>query len=110
MKNSTQFIPGIHLQTLRRKPRSEAQKLAEQIKKIRQHSLSQLSECFGQFIPSNAFKQSKDGAFSRRRLFSKENTFWAFFNQVLNADGGCREIIRKIQAYAATQDIATPSS
>lgn len=102
MKNTTLYIPGFHLQTLRRKPRSERQKLAEQRDRIRHHCLSRLGECFGRFIPPNAFEQPTNGSFSRRRLFSKENTFWAFFSQVLNADSGCREVIRKVQAYAGS--------
>ncbi|MGV1099039.1 IS4 family transposase [Thiovibrio sp. JS02] len=47
---------------------------------------------------------------SRRRLFSKENTFWAFFSQVLDADGGCKEVIRKLQSYASIKGIKIPSS
>lgn len=50
------------------------------------------------------------GSFSRRRLFSKENTFWAFFSQILDADGGCKEVVRKIQAFAASQSRAAPSA
>jgi len=38
---------------------------------------------------------------SRRRLFSKENTFWAFFSQIVDSDGGCKEVIRKLQSYAS---------
>lgn len=110
MKNTTRFIPGFHLQTLRRKPRSEAQKRAQLKQKIMQHSLLDLSQCFNCFIPSTIFKQPQSGSFSRRRLFSKENTFWAFFSQVLDADSGCREVIRKIQAYVATQEQSAPSS
>jgi len=47
---------------------------------------------------------------SRRRLFSKENTFWAFFSQMLDADGGCKEVIRKLQAYASIKGVSIPSS
>jgi len=47
---------------------------------------------------------------SRRRIFSKENTFWAFLSQVLDADGGCKEVIRKLQASAALKLNALPSS
>jgi hypothetical protein len=110
MKNPILYLPGFHLQSLRRTPRSASQKLADEHKRLRQHSLSELSACFGQFIPHDIFHQSKSGAFSRRRLFSKENTFWAFFSQILDADGGCREVIRKVQALAAAKDFTLPSS
>ncbi|MDA3878701.1 MAG: IS4 family transposase, partial [Halothiobacillus sp.] len=34
----------------------------------------------------------------------------AFFSQVLDADGGCQEVVRKVQAFAATQALSTPST
>jgi len=43
-------------------------------------------------------------------LFSKQNTFWAFFSQVLDADGGCQEVVRKLQAFCAMQAKPLPSS
>ena len=88
MQNSSLYLPGFHLATLRRKPRSCAQKLADEKSRIRQHSISQLGDCFAHFIPAKALENGSEGAFSRRRLFSKENTFWAFFSQILDADGG----------------------
>ena len=47
---------------------------------------------------------------SRRRTFSKENTFWAFLSQIIDADGGCKEVVRKLQAYASIKGIKIPSS
>jgi hypothetical protein len=110
MQNSSLYLPGFHLATLRRKPRSTAQKLADEKSRIRQHSISQLGDCFGHFIPAKALENCSDGAFSRRRLFSKANTFWAFFSQILDADGGCQEVVRKVQALAATRSMPVPSA
>ncbi len=110
MKNSSLYLPGFHLSTLRRKPRSLPQKLADRLAKIRHHSISSLGECFGQFIPPNALENGEAGSFSRRRVFSKTNTFWAFFSQVLDADGGCLEVVRKIQALAASRSLPLPSA
>jgi hypothetical protein len=110
MQNSSLYLPGFHLATLRRRPRSAAQKLADEKARIRQHSISQLGDCFGHFIPTKALENAQDGAFSRRRLFSKENTFWAFFSQILDADGGCQEVVRKVQALAATRSMPVPSA
>jgi len=110
MKNTTLFLPGLHLPTLRRRPRSEAEKLADQQAKIRQKSLSHLDRYFKEIIPSNLFSQQSNGSFSRRRVFSKQNTFWAFFSQILNADHGCQEVVRKIQAYALSKGMSMPSS
>ncbi len=110
MKNSSLYLPGFHLSTLRRKPRSLSQKLADGLAKIQHHSISSLGECFGQFIPSKMLENGDTGSFSRRRVFSKTNTFWAFFSQVLDADGGCQEVVRKIQALAASRSLPSPSA
>lgn len=110
MKTGTLFLPGFHLPTLRRKPRSAAQKLAEERVRIRRHTISQLGECFGPFIPVHELGNEPGGDFSRRRIFSKENTFWGFFTQVLDADGGCQEVVCKVQAFAATRSMAVPSA
>ncbi|MEE8058274.1 MAG: hypothetical protein V3T17_10625 [Pseudomonadales bacterium] len=88
MKNPTPLLPGFHLQTLRRTPRSARQILAEKAEQLKEKSFSQLGECFGKFIPEPHLRPTEAGAQSRRRFFSKENTFWAFFSQVLDADGG----------------------
>lgn len=110
MKNTTPMFPGFHLQTLRRKPRSEAQKLADKLALLQQKTIKQIGEVFEKFIPKTLLKPEQNGVMSRRRLFSKENTFWAFFSQILDADGGCKEVIRKLQAYASLKGIAFPSS
>ncbi len=110
MKNTTPMFPGFHLQTLRRKPRSAQQKLAEKMALLRQKSFKQIGEVFEKFIPRSLLKPEQAGAMSRRRLFSKENTFWAFLSQVLDADGGSKEVIRKLQSYASIKGIKVPSS
>ena len=110
MKNTTLYLPGFHLPTLRRKPRSGAQKLADERRRIRRHTISQLGECFGSFIPTQELGNESQGDFSRRRIFSKENTFWGFFTQVLDADGGCQEVVRKVQAFAASRSMPMPSA
>jgi hypothetical protein len=110
MRNPTPIFPGFHLQTLRRKPRSPRQKLEEQMAMLKQKSFKQIGEVFEKFIPRTLLKPERSGDMSRRRLFSKENTFWAFFSQVLDADGGCKEVIRKLQSYASPKGAKVPSS
>jgi len=77
---------------------------------LRQKSFSQLAECFGKFIPEKMLEPSRKKSHSRRRIFSKANTFWAFFSQVIDADGGCREVVRRIQAYASMNGLKLPAS
>lgn len=110
MRNPTPMFPGFHLQCLRRKPRSAQQKLADKIALLKQKSFKQIGEVFEKFIPRARLKPEQTGDMSRRRLFSKENTFWAFFSQVLDADGGCKEVIRKLQSYASIKGVKVPSS
>jgi hypothetical protein len=110
MKNTTPLLPGFHLQTLRKKPRSAQQKLAEEMTLLKQKSFKQVGAVFEKFIPQTFLKPERAGAMSRQRLFSKENTFWAFFSQVLDADGGCKEVIRKLQSYASIKGVKVPSS
>lgn len=110
MNNPTPLFPGFHLATLRRKPRSAQQVFAGKMNQIKQKTFGQLSECLGKFIPRQHIQPSESGPSSRRRFYSKENTFWAFFSQVLDADGGCREVVRKLQAYAAQKSCSLPST
>ena len=110
MKNPNLYLPGFHLATLRRKPRSASLKLADKLAKIRRKSIGQLAKCFTDFVPDQILQPHQSGAQSRRRLFSKENTFWGFFSQILNADGGCSEVVRKFHAFAASQSMALPST
>lgn len=103
MQNTTPLFPGFHLPTLRKKPRSASQKLIDQKAKIKEKSFSQLADYLSHVVPIESLKKASRGTMSRQRIFSKENTFWAFFSQVLDADGGCQEVIRKFQAIAAVE-------
>ena len=110
MQKTTPILPGIHLQTLRKKPRTAQQKLADNLALVKQKHFSQLGEVFGPFIPKKLLERASSGVNSRRRLYSKENTFWTFLGQVLSEDGGCREVVTKLQAYAALKGLSIPSS
>lgn len=110
MTSTNLYLPGFHLATLRRKPRSASQRMADEHARIRRHSISELGEHLAPLIPARDLDQDANGRFSRRRVFSRANTFWAFFSQVLDADGGCREVVRKVQAFAASRSLTMPSS
>lgn len=110
MQNITPLFPGFHLQTLRRKPRLARQILADKMQQLQSKTISQLSACFDKFIPKDYLIPATSGQLSRRRFLSKENIFWAFFSQVLDADGGCQEVVRKLQAYAAIRSEKLPCS
>ena len=107
---SPQILPGFYLPRRGRKPLTVQQKFSKKINLLKQKSFKQIGELFENFIPRRLLKPEQSGAMSRRRLFSKENTFWAFFSQVLDADGGCKEVIRKLQSYASIKGVKVPSS
>ena len=109
MQNQTLLFPGFHLSTLRREPRSGARRLADEQLSLKQKSFDQLKACFGKNTPEDRLKASPSGSLSHNRIFSKANVFWAFLSQVLDADGGCREVLRKLQAFYAERSLPLPS-
>ena len=104
------MLPGLHLETLRRTPRSRQQKLANELAILKQKDFSQLGEAFGAFVPKRLLAPTSGGVHSRRRLYSKSNTFWAFLGQVLSDDGSCQQVVQKLKAYAALRGLDLPSS
>ena len=104
------YLPGLNLPRTRGKARSARERLAAELEQAKRKSFSQLGECFGRFIPGHFLSPAKSGVLSRRRLFSKENTFWSFFSQILDADGGCKEVVRKLQAAVVEKGQPLPSS
>jgi len=98
---SNVLCPPFPLPKSRCTARSRQQILAAEFQRLKQKSFSHLGECLGRFIPGQYLHPASSGALSRRRIYSKENTFWAFLSQVLDADGGCKEVVRKLQAFAA---------
>lgn len=110
MRKTTPIFPGFHLQSLRRKPRSAQHKLADEVRLLRRKNFKQLGEIFGRSIPANFLKPNASGKLSRNRFYSKDNVFWAFFSQVIDCDGGCKEVVKKLQAYASAKGTKVPSS
>ena len=101
MKLETPLFAGLNIRTLNKKRQTSAQKVAAEVSALKQKNLTQLSHCFNDFIPHKVLKKSQEKEHSRHRLYSKRNTFWAFFSQSIDADGGCKEVVKKMQAYAA---------
>jgi hypothetical protein len=98
------MFPGWHLPTLRRKPKTDIQKLIDTKNEVHSMSLSRLSQYLSRYIPDASFNKNKSTSFSRRRVFSVENTFWGFFQQILSVDGGCQEIVNQYRAIAKQRD------
>ncbi len=110
LNNLTSVLPGFHMPRRGRKPRSVQQVFADKISSLKRKSFKQVGEIFSRFIPCEYLKPEPSGTMSRRSIFSKENTFWAFMSQILDADGGCKEVVKKLQSYASLKGIKVPSS
>ena len=110
LTNSAPMLPGFYMPLRGRKRRSAQQVFADKISSLKRKSFKQIGEIFGRFIPNTCLKLELSGVMSRRTIFSKENTFWAFLGQVLDADGGCKEVVRKLQSYASLKGARLPSS
>ncbi len=108
--NHTPMLPGFSMLLPGRKPRSAQQVFADKIASLKQKTFKQIGDIFDRFIPKKHLKPEPSGSMSRRSIFSKENTFWAFFGQIMDADGGCKEVVRKLQSYASLKGIKVPSS
>jgi len=109
MKSNILYLPFSRPRS-GRPGRSRQQIMAAELQQLKDKSFSHLGECLGKFIPSKYLHPTSSGALSRRRIYSKENTFWAFLSQVLNADGGCKEVVRKLQAFVVLKLNKQPSS
>lgn len=106
----TPMFPGWHLPTLRRKPRTQAQKLAETKARMHKMSFSRLEQCLSRFIPTSLLHENSNSkSFSRRRVFSIENTFWGFFHQTLSADGGCQEVVNQFRVLSEQRGLGRVS-
>lgn len=98
-----------HIKTLNKKRRTAGQRLADELAKTKERTLEQLSKCFQAIIPKRLLIQSDSGSHSRSRIFTKETTFWAFFSQIIDADGGCSEVVSKLRALLAIKGLFTLS-
>ena len=110
MQKTTNILPGFHLPTLRRRPRSAQQQMADELELIRRKSFDHLSRVFRRSVPDLALKQSHEGTNSRTRIYNKTTTFWAFMSQILSEDGSCQEVVYKLKSYASLRGLPAPSS
>ena len=94
------FSREFHIQTLGKKKRSTKSRLAKEMDQASSRGIEQLSKCFEKLIPKRLLAQNGSGPHSRSRIFTKATTFWAFFSQIIDADGGCAEVVSKIRAFS----------
>ena len=91
--------PDFNIKTLRRKPRTTVEKIRDQQQQLLDHQLTGVSHLLSRYIPQSLFDKH-DNTKTRRRLFSRENTFWGFFLQTLQADSSCQSIVHQFRCAA----------
>jgi len=101
--STTPFFPGFHIETLSRKRRSQQQILKESRDTLRQESFHQLGRMLSGFLPDSLLKTNESGGNSRERIYTKANTFFAFFGQILNEDKSCQGAVHRIREQAQAQ-------
>ncbi|MCC5846433.1 MAG: hypothetical protein JJU05_19455, partial [Verrucomicrobia bacterium] len=101
---ATPFFPGFHISTLSRKRRSQQQILKENRERMRQGSFHQLGRMLQGFLPDTLLATNEAGENSRERIFTKANTFFAFFGQILNEDKSCQGAVHRIREQAQAQE------
>mgnify|MGYP003860877031 FL=1 len=72
-------------------------------------TFSRLAQYLANYVPDSCFNTNGRTEFSRRRVFSIENTFWGFFQQVLSKDGGCQEIVNQYRVIAEQRKLKSIS-
>jgi hypothetical protein len=92
----TPFFPAL---------RARCAALGRRVQHFRQHSLLQLEQLFGRFLPPGLLSQADEGPNSRERVFTVRRTFWSFLYQALNPGCSCREVVRQVQAFFALHDL-----
>lgn len=90
MKASTLYLPGFSHRLFGRRAASEASRINAQAR-----SLDGLAALVARFIPAEVF--AEDG--ERDRVFTPWVTFIAFLGQALTRGSGCREAVRRVQAW-----------
>jgi hypothetical protein len=110
MYQTTRFLPGISPEFFGRQRRSQLDKIRIETERLRQATLSRLGEIFGPWLPVKLLVQNHQGLNSRKRAYPVNITFWAFLSQVLNPGSACREIVRKVQFWAAHHHQNLPDS
>ncbi len=66
--------------------------------RVRSHTLCQLEDRFGAWLPESLFPKASCKANSRDRSYTAQRTFWCALWQSLNPHASGREVVRQLQA------------
>lgn len=95
--NSTPLLPNFPPR-FGRPSKSPRRRLAEKFQAIRQKQLWELRELMAPWVDASVLEPMANGPNSRRRVFSLEIVFWAFFYQILTGVG-CAGAVARVQQW-----------
>jgi hypothetical protein len=105
----TYCFPSFHKHLFGRKPVSDRERLAREVRTADALCLTQLHTLFEPVLPSwlVTFKTSR-GPNSRHGIYTTLVAFWAFLSQVLDADGSCRRAVTRVQTLCCALKLRLP--
>jgi len=109
MMNYTPNLPGFKSPVGRRKL-SLLTRFKRELDSAQKYNVTQYRNLFQGFIPFEEFINNSSTSNSRKRIFTFEITFWAFFTQILYGNKSCREAVKSVQSWFITYDEKAPSS
>lgn len=68
------------------------------VRQVKAYTLSQLENCFHQWLPQDLFPKASEKTNSRDRHYTRWRTFWCWLWQNLNPETSGREVVRQLQA------------
>lgn len=110
MRHHTPFLLGFPKLLGGRKPLAALEKLLKARHGIDVLCHTQLLTLFGSFLPACLLEaRATKGAGSRRRIFSRAVTFWAFLGQVLDPGSACRKAVARVQTLFCLKGLTRPA-
>lgn len=104
------FLPGFNYILYGKPPKTALAQFQEQMGKLRESTLSELSLVFEGLIPVEKLAPKSKGAHSRKRVYSRSVSFFGFLHQVLSPGMPCREVVRKVQGFCSEKKLPLPDS
>ena len=86
--------------------RARLSALGARVQCLRQHSLLQLDQLFGPWLPPGLLSQADEGLNSRDRIYNVRRTFFGFLYQVLNPACPCRQNLSIVSSILKTPQYA----
>jgi len=108
MRLNTPFLDGFSSQLCGSLKTARWRRLRDHLQQVRALCPGPLSAELAEVIKPEWVAEA--AGLQRRRHFSREVTFWAFLNQVLEEDGSCADAVAQVQSWCQEDGRALPSA